>query len=181
MEKEVKGRLKKLRRMGSMEQLFTMLHPMNVEWGSCVSYVKINDLSKIPLSTLQKLWDKMHYKYVIFGCQYLITPNEHEFDLIYHGLPSSKMLSLTGNDNDFHEYIVKALNYRYLVLNDFNLNENNIETAKYDLNKIPHLYSICRYNDYLVLTYVYMSAFDKYIYIIYVFIGQIMEFVMELL
>eukprot|EP01084_Bolivina_argentea_P037859 70005_1 len=149
--------LRHFRKMGSMEQIFTIFNDDKIAgWGPMTGVEKINGLSKIPLETIQSCWNKIHAKYQSFQCQILTTSNVNEYDDIYIGCVPFKIIRCNGEDQD--KLLVKELNHRFLLLNDLNLSHQDIIDGKYDINNIPPLYRIFIIDDWLLLNFNHCTA-----------------------
>eukprot|EP01084_Bolivina_argentea_P255095 428976_1 len=144
--------LRKYRDMGSMETLFTIFNDLKISWGAGGGAHLIPGLNKFPDYKLQAIIDKIHSKYHSLQVQFL-TKNDsvYEYDPIYIGTKPFKIIRL--NDANINEILVKELNHRFLLLNDFNLTTKDIENNNYDLAKISPLYRVVLVDDYLIFTY----------------------------
>ena len=146
------GKLVKLRRMGCMEQIFTCVHDKNIPWGCAVIMFKIPGIHKISLNKLQNIINKLHYKYECLQTQVLNVKNLHKYDIIYKGILPCKCVSYKMGERyqTPKEAYLDQLNSRFLLLNDFGLNEDNIDRNEYDINQIPTLYRYIRYHDHII-------------------------------
>eukprot|EP01084_Bolivina_argentea_P068725 125101_1 len=153
MMQQSEQKLRKYRRMGSMEQIFTILneHKLN-GWGPAAGVSEITNLSEIPLSRIQKLWNKVHYKYESLQAQFLTVKSVYKYDWIYIGCIPFNIIKCDNNTN-IDELLLKELNSRYLLLNDLNITDSDIINNKYNITKIPPLYRILICNNYLLLNY----------------------------
>eukprot|EP01083_Nonionella_stella_P049397 131657_1 len=145
-------KLRKYRRMGSMEQIFTIFNDYKIGWGAAAGLSHISKLSEIPLHKVQALWNKVHYKYEALQAQYLTVPSVYQFDWIYIGCVPFKIIKCE-EPIDLHQLLVRELNFRYLLLNDLNITQSDITHNKYDIADIPPLYRIIICGDHWMLSY----------------------------
>eukprot|EP01084_Bolivina_argentea_P255096 428977_1 len=143
--------LRKYRDMGSMEGLFTIFNDLKIPWGTSGGAQLIPGLHEISDDKLQAIWDKIHSKYHLLQVQ-ILTKNDniYEYDPIYIGILPFKIIRLNGSN--VHTILVKELNYRFLLLNDFNLSVTDIENNNYDITKISPLYRVIFIDDYFIFT-----------------------------
>eukprot|EP01084_Bolivina_argentea_P254676 428199_1 len=142
------------RKMGSMEQIFTIFNDIKTikGWGPMAGIDTITGLSQIPLDKLQSLWNKIHLKYEQLQIQVLTVPNINEYDDLYIGCLPFQFIKKDDNA-DIHKLVVEELNHQYILLNDCNLTSNDMKTGNYDINKIPPLYRIFVIKDSLLLSF----------------------------
>eukprot|EP01084_Bolivina_argentea_P316355 548341_1 len=137
--------LRKYRRMGSMEQLFVFLNELKLNWGSAVSMAKIDGLSNISTPKLQTICNQLYKKYESLQSTYLTVHTIYNFDWVYTGVQPFQIIRHNSNhhDTDFlHKLYVTEMNWRYLLLNDYNLTETDIQNKKYDMKTISPLYRV---------------------------------------
>eukprot|EP01084_Bolivina_argentea_P088367 159554_1 len=131
--------LRKYRYMGSMEGLFTIFNDLKIAWGSAAGAQLIPGLREISDNKLEAMWKKIHSKYHSLQVQFLTNNDSiYEYDPIYIGTIPFKIIRLNGAN--VNKILVKELNYRFLLLNDFGLTSKDLENNSYDINKILPLY-----------------------------------------
>ena len=154
--------LTRYRRMGSMEQPFTMFEPHDVTFAAAAGILTIPGLSEIPKDRLQTLWNKIHKKYKCLQCQYLMVDSLDEYDWVYIGILPPDLLFLDAKTSDLHKLLNRECNHRFILLNHCGLTENNLDVTKdYDINKIPALYRLFIIGDSLLFNG-HHGLFDGY-------------------
>eukprot|EP01084_Bolivina_argentea_P037860 70006_1 len=145
--------LRFFRKMGSMEQIFPIFNEYKIEgWGPMVGCSKIPGLSELPLEKIQSMVNQMHAKYQSFQCQFLTVPDTTQYDDIYIGLPPTKVIQLPSG-TDPNKMVLREMNHRFLLLNDLNLTTEKLKNGNYNINKIPTLYRVFLWDNYLLFNW----------------------------
>eukprot|EP01083_Nonionella_stella_P115073 340747_1 len=141
--------LQYFRKMGSMEQLFTIFNDLKINaWGPAVGVHKISNLSSISLDKLQEFWNMIHCKYEAYQTQIMTVEDVNEYGDIYLGvLP----FTIIKYDGDIHELTRREINHRFLLLNDFDITAQDITNHNYSVNSVCPLYRVFICSDYFVL------------------------------
>ena len=144
--------LQYLRKMGSMEQIFTIFNDLKIDgWGPAAGIQRIEGLSQIPLDRFQSIWNRLHSKYQSFQCQFLTVPDTKSYDSIYIGCKPFQIIKYQPGEMDIFEILKREMNHRFLLLNDLNLTAEDIKNHKYSISDIPPVYRIYLVDDWWCL------------------------------
>eukprot|EP01084_Bolivina_argentea_P267057 453202_1 len=158
-EMEFPTTLRKLRKMGCLEQPWTVFHNYHADgMGSATLIIKIDGLSRLSDESIQTVNDKIHAKYEPLQSQILINDDSNEYDMYYVGTLAPKIKRYTiGDQHDtemLHNLMVKCLNFKFKLLNDYGFNEEDaIKQGNYNLKDINPLYFRIIYGDYMLTCY----------------------------
>eukprot|EP01084_Bolivina_argentea_P250493 419698_1 len=146
--------LRLYRKLGCLEQKWTIFHNYNIGGiGTGVSFVKINGLSKISDEKIQNISDRIHAKYEALQCQILSIDDVNEYDTLYIGVSPPK-IKRYDDDTLFHKLVAECLNFKFKLLNDFGLNDDDdIKQGDYNIKDIEPLYFRLICGDNLITYY----------------------------
>ena len=150
-----------------MEQIFTVLRDRGMKgasWGPICGLYRIPQLQQVPLSQLQSIWDALYVKYESLQAQILTVSKLDEYDWIYSGVLPGKVVRHQTGEMSIHERLTREMNHTYLILDDFSLTHEKVQSGDYSLASIPPLYRICVSGEHMITNFHHAVADARSMY-----------------